>query len=91
MKNGYGIFFQYDNGRTVCVAASDDFTKAQALLGKLLFYLNAREGFGAKAETAADPEDRKLFAHFEKLEKKYGSARVLRDGVGEILLYLKEA
>ena len=27
MKNGYGVFFQYDNGRTICVAATDDHNK----------------------------------------------------------------
>lgn len=91
MKNGYGVFIQYDSGRTICVAATDSFTHAQAMHGKLRFYINARGAFKVGPDSAGSPEDRQLFEHFEKLERKYGSARVLRDGVGEILLYVKEA
>ena len=91
MRTGHGIFFQYDNGRTVCVAAVQDFTEAQRLYSKLHAFLDAREAFGATPEMTKDPDDRKLFEHFERLEKRLGSGRVLRSGTGEILLYIKEA
>ena len=91
MKTGHGVFFQYDNGRTICVAATDDYTKAQTLFQKLNFYINARATFGVGPDSAEAPEDRKLFAHFDRLTSKLGSQRILRSGTGEILLFVKEA
>ena len=90
MKNGYGVFFQFDNGRTVCVAATDDHTTALTIYQKLNFYINAKATFGVGPDSAEDPHDRKLFAHFDRLTAKLGSERILRSGTGEILLFTKE-
>lgn len=90
MKNGYGVFFQYDNGRTICVAATDDYNKVQTVYSKLNFYINAKAAFGVGPDSAENPEDRKLFAHLDRLASKLGSGRILRSGTGEILLFTKE-
>lgn len=90
MKIGHGVFFQYDNGRTICVAATDDYTKAQAIFHKLNFFLKARDSFGAGHLVSKDEDERQLFEHFEKLERRLGGERILRSGTGEILLAIKE-
>lgn len=91
MKTGYGVFFQCDNGRTICVVATDSYTRAQMLNSKLADFLRSRELFGTEPCAAKTTEDFELFEHFEKLEKKYGSQRILRNGIGEVLLAVKEA
>lgn len=90
MKIGHGVFFQYDNGRTICVAAAKDHATAQSLFHKLTFYLKARDSFGGGHLVSKDEDERDLFEHFEKLERRLGSERILRSGTGEILLAIKE-
>jgi len=91
MKEGHGVFFKFRDGGKICVAAAPDYGKAQELHTKLLGYIKAREDFGVTVDSVKDNEDRKLFDHFEKLERALLNKEIIRSGTGTVLLYIKEA